>query len=79
MGPNDPLVSRLLDEGQKLIDAGEKENDALRKQVEVLEGTMQTALDLLKESAAHVQLYDFRARREVFIKTELQRRTRGGR
>ena len=43
-----------------------------------LEGTMQTALDLLSESASEKQSYDFNARRIVFLESELRRRAKEG-
>jgi hypothetical protein len=40
-----------------------------------LEGTLQTAIDLLCESAADTPSYDFSARRAAFITGEIKRRT----
>ena len=43
-------------------------------EVDVLEGKMQTALDLLVESESKTQSYDFNARRGLFIEAELRQR-----
>lgn len=40
----------------------------------ILEGEMQTALDLLVESSSDKQAYDFNARREMFIGLQIRQR-----
>jgi len=54
-------------------------NATLQLKIEELEGTVQTALDILVEGTSSEEhwSYDYKARRKSFINTEMRKRTKG--